>query len=117
MSRSLLRECRCAERNRNRFRRQSTICGRAGYAGLPDHTRQLWNILIIDIGAFEHTLAALAGDVNCDGVVDINDSPVFVGVLLGMDADPCHMAAADMNGDTSADGGDIQMFVQALIVP
>ncbi len=72
---------------------------------------------IVDMGAYEFqpTLAA-PGDINGDGVVDMNDVPAFTGVLLGADTDPARMSAADLNGDGSADGADVRAFVDALIV-
>jgi len=72
---------------------------------------------VVDMGPYEFASAFPIGDINCDGMVDMNDSPTMVGVLLGIDTDPCHATAADMNGDTSANGDDIQLFVQALIAP
>ncbi|MFQ5411270.1 MAG: hypothetical protein ACE5EC_03200, partial [Phycisphaerae bacterium] len=60
---------------------------------------------------------AVAGEVDCNGVLDMNDSAALADVLLGMDTDPSQMAAADMNGDASSDGGDIPMSIHALIAP
>ena len=62
-------------------------------------------------------MCEVAGDVDCNGVLDMNDSAALVGVLLGMDTHPCHTAAADMNGDGLADGGDISVLVTLLIGP
>jgi len=59
----------------------------------------------------------LPGDVDCNGSLDINDSQALVDVLLGTDSTPCHVAAADINGDIVVDGGDIQMFVNLLVGP
>jgi len=59
-------------------------------------------------------ICEVAGDVDCNGVLDMNDSAALVNVLLGMDTDPCHMAAADLNGSGGTDGEDIQMFVDLL---
>ncbi len=59
----------------------------------------------------------IPGDANCDGTVDTNDLPVFVQVLIGTDTDPCHTSAADMTGDGSSDGEDVQLFVGALVGP
>ena len=50
-----------------------------------------------------------------DGDLDLNDVTDFVNVLLGLDTDPVHLAAADLNGDHAADGLDIQMFVDAML--
>jgi hypothetical protein len=57
------------------------------------------------------------GDINCDGSIDLDDSAIFIGVLLGSDTDPAHVAACDLNGDGSADGNDIQPFVGVLMTP
>ncbi|HVP12153.1 MAG TPA: dockerin type I domain-containing protein [Phycisphaerae bacterium] len=55
------------------------------------------------------------GDVNNDSRVDVNDLPGFVNVLLGHDSDPGRRARSDMNCDGSADGLDIQLFIEALL--
>ncbi len=57
----------------------------------------------------------LTGDINRDGVVDMDDVPVFVAVLAGVDTDPNHVAASDMNNDGGADGLDVRPFVAAMI--
>ncbi|MFH1418197.1 MAG: M1 family aminopeptidase [Planctomycetota bacterium] len=57
----------------------------------------------------------LAGDADCSGFVDLDDIDEFVAVLVGDDTDVCHSLRADMNGDASADGADIQSFTEALI--
>ncbi len=60
---------------------------------------------------------SVIGDVDCDGLLNINDVQALVNVLIGSDSDPCHVAAADINGDSTADGGDIQPFVTLLVGP
>ncbi len=57
------------------------------------------------------------GDVNCDGIIDLDDGAVLFGVLLGSDPDPAHVAAGDLNGDGSTDGNDIQLFLDSLLAP
>jgi len=64
-----------------------------------------------------NTMCPLYGDVDCDGVLDMNDAQALVDVLIGADVVPCHVTAADMNGDGSTDGGDIQLFVGAILAP
>ncbi len=55
------------------------------------------------------------GDINGDGITDTNDIPVFTAVLIGVDTDLNHMAAADMNADGAPNGGDMQLFLGVLI--
>jgi len=55
------------------------------------------------------------GDINCDGVTDLADSPLFVAALLGTNMDPDQVTRADMNGSTEVDGNDIQPFVGAIV--
>ncbi len=57
------------------------------------------------------------GDVNQDWRVDTADLPIFVDVLLGIDADPLRVRAADMTQNGVADAADLQAFVQALVGP
>lgn len=57
----------------------------------------------------------LPGDLNYDGTVGMDDADLFVLVLLGLDTDPYHMAAADMDGSGTHDGRDTQPFVGALL--
>jgi hypothetical protein len=57
--------------------------------------------------------AIIPGDMNRDGIVNLNDLPLFVTVLLGLD--PAHTASADMNGDGEADGRDIQPFIELVL--
>lgn len=67
---------------------------------------------------YPHAIVALGhrpADVDGDGDVDLDDLGCFVNVLLGLDTDPGHLAAADFTGDDAADGLDIQMFVGAMI--
>ncbi len=59
----------------------------------------------------------LPGDINCDDVVDLADADTLTAVLLGLDTDPVHIAAADLNCDGSANGDDVQPFVDALLAP
>ncbi|MFQ5501948.1 MAG: dockerin type I domain-containing protein [Phycisphaerae bacterium] len=59
--------------------------------------------------------ALVLGDINGDGVADINDVPVFAAVLVGTDTDPNRVAAADMNNDGNADGLDVQPFANVLV--
>ena len=61
------------------------------------------------------TPPSVLGDINGDGVADVNDIPPFVAVLMGAPLDPAHVQRADLNADGSADGLDVRQFVAALI--
>lgn len=57
------------------------------------------------------------GDMNQDCSIDQLDISPFVDVLTGADQDPGSLMTADMNGDTKADGADVQQFVNAILSP
>ncbi|MFO0974173.1 MAG: agmatine deiminase family protein [Phycisphaerae bacterium] len=54
------------------------------------------------------------GDLDFDGAVTAADAAMFIDVLLGRDADPARVAAADANCDGATDATDVQAFVSAL---
>ena len=70
------------------------------------------------VGAFGTILkrptASVSGDINGDGLVDVNDVPPFVAVLLGAPLDPAHVARADVNGDGATNGLDVREFIAFL---
>lgn len=55
------------------------------------------------------------GDVNGDCAINTGDIEAFAAVLLGVDEDPAHAWAADLDGSGAADGADIQLFVDLLL--
>jgi len=57
----------------------------------------------------------LAGDIDGDGDVDAVDQALFVSVLLGDDVDPLHVQRSDLSADGSANGGDVQAFINAIL--
>lgn len=56
------------------------------------------------------------GDLNGDGVVTDPDVPLFVDVLLGLDANPYRRNASDTNDDGWADSRDIPHFLTAYFL-
>jgi len=59
----------------------------------------------------------LKGDMDGDRDVTINDVPIFVQVLLGLDTDPRRICAADMDDTDGPTGRDIQQFVDSTLAP
>ena len=55
------------------------------------------------------------GDISGDGDVDIDDIEGFVRVLLGLEDSPLLIQLADVNFDTKADGGDVQLFASIIL--
>lgn len=53
----------------------------------------------------------ILGDINQSGGVDGADLQLLIDVLLGIDTDAGHVARSDINGNTLADGDDVQAFV------
>lgn len=59
----------------------------------------------------------LKGDLNGDRTVTTVDIPQFVDVLIGLDTDPRHICAADMDNSTIPDGQDVQAFTDKIMNP
>jgi hypothetical protein len=55
------------------------------------------------------------GDIDADGDIDLDDLPLFLEALLGEDVPLEHVDRADMNDSSTADGLDVQPFVDALL--
>ncbi|MCK6484228.1 MAG: GEVED domain-containing protein [Phycisphaerae bacterium] len=55
------------------------------------------------------------GDLNGDGLADGDDIQGFMDVLYGVDTDPLHVCAADMDQDGDVDAVDVPLFVNALL--
>lgn len=59
---------------------------------------------------------SVPGDIDDDGLVNLNDADALVTVLLDPDsATPCELHRADVNGDGSANGLDIQALLIAML--
>lgn len=57
----------------------------------------------------------LAGDIDGNGIVDMDDVAIFANVMVGIDTDPMRMSASDLNGDGAANGADTAMMTGALL--
>lgn len=79
-----------------------------GFGTNPNLEREAW---IANISS-----ACLAGDLNGDGQLTIDDIALFVAVLLDPStATQGQLCAADVNQDASIDGEDVRFFVAALL--
>ncbi len=72
--------------------------------------------------AIPGTNCDILGDMNCDGVLDLDDVSAMVLALLDPDAyavayTECDILTGDMTEDGSVDGLDVQGFVDLLIMP
>lgn len=59
----------------------------------------------------------LKGDLNRDWRVNLLDMPLFVNVLLAIDADEHRVWASDVNGDGQSNSADLQGFVDLIAGP
>jgi len=84
----------------------------------PPQVLVMYEVSAVDAGglASERVGLPISADIDGDGVADLEDVTVFVNVLLGLDVDPDHVAASDVNLCGAADGLDVQPFV-GLLVP
>lgn len=58
------------------------------------------------------------GDIDSDGLVDANDAPMFVSLLLdSSSASDDEFCAADVNQDGAVDGLDIQRMIDLMLSP
>lgn len=55
------------------------------------------------------------GDIKADGVVDLIDRDLFVGIRLAAVTDSAPRLRADVNGDDLVDGPDIATFALAML--
>lgn len=64
-----------------------------------------------------YTVAAgtRSGDINADTLVNSVDAQILTDVLLGIDTNAAHVAESDMNCNGTANGDDVQPFVNAII--
>ena len=67
-------------------------------------------------------LVPLLGDMSGDGMLDMDDVPLFMFALLDpadfvVDCPECDINQADMNGDTLINSADIQAFIDQLLSP
>ncbi|MCG8407455.1 MAG: hypothetical protein MI923_19825 [Phycisphaerales bacterium] len=62
-------------------------------------------------------VSTLDSDLDCDGDRDVDDVAAFVAALLGSPADCIQADRANLNGDASLDGKDVEPFVTAFLTP
>lgn len=78
-----------------------------------------WNIDDVEIWG-RVPVSEMLGDMNCDGVLNVNDVAPFALALVdangfGSAYPDCAIAHADANNNAVIDGGDVQMFVDLLV--
>jgi hypothetical protein len=74
-----------------------------------------WNIDDVEIWGIASM--PVPGDLDGDGDVDEGDTAILINVLLRTDTEPEHVVRADLNDSGTADGLDVQPFVDALLSP
>lgn len=57
----------------------------------------------------------IKGDVNADGVVDINDINILINIILGVDDASVYNGRADLNGDGTVDVSDINETIVIIM--
>ena len=73
------------------------------------------NITAIPGQQYASVALRILGDANSSGAVNATDIGPFTNVLLGVDADPAHIAACDVNCDGSVDGLDVAAFIDLIL--
>jgi predicted extracellular nuclease len=66
---------------------------------------------------FDVEVETVVGDVNGDGVVDMNDYFAFIGAYGSSEGDGAYKAAADMNSNGIIDMTDFQLWYQVFLAP
>jgi hypothetical protein len=88
-----------------------------------EQVASVWYTAWVDAGSpMPIPAPALYGDMNCDGVIDLDDIGPFVMALSSPDSyllayPSCDINLADLNGDAKRDGQDIPAFVAELLTP
>lgn len=57
-----------------------------------------------------------AGDIDCNGELNDDDVVLFVNVLLGTEIDQDYIDRSNLNGDSAADGLDVQPFIDGFVL-
>ncbi|MBR5102472.1 MAG: hypothetical protein IK092_05055, partial [Muribaculaceae bacterium] len=65
--------------------------------------------------AIASTDGILMGDVNCDGIVNVNDITAVVAKVLGGNPQPFNNQAADLNNDTTITVADVTAIVRLVL--
>ena len=63
----------------------------------------------------QHSAPALRGDVNADGVVDIQDVNILINIILGTDQASKYNGRADLTGDNATDIADVNAAVNIIL--
>ena len=71
-------------------------------------------LLVLALGAFALSAQATTGDVNSDGMVDINDVTQLISRVLGQNM-TIDSAAADVNDDGLIDINDVTALINYVL--
>ncbi|MBR1882985.1 MAG: right-handed parallel beta-helix repeat-containing protein [Muribaculaceae bacterium] len=70
----------------------------------------------IDVGAYEfQPQTHLKGDVNGDGVVDVNDVNILLNIVLGKDAAEPYDGRANVDGEGDVDVNDVNILINIIL--
>ena len=88
----------------------SEVCGKGGWQN--DHyVFQLAELLM-----YGYTLsAAVTGDANGDGTVDVNDVTTTINYILGKNPTPFDFDNANVNGDSKVDVMDVTLIINLIL--
>ena len=58
---------------------------------------------------------AVAGDVNDDNHVDVDDLNIVINVILDINQEPATVALCDVNGDSHVDVDDLNLLINVIL--
>jgi hypothetical protein len=95
----------------------ASLAGSADAVAMNDDTAIVGvsDTLVSEAFVYDLLPATYPGDIDGDHDVDNADTTLFADVLIGLDTDVIHVGRADMDCSGTADGLDLQPFVDLLL--